>query len=445
MTEPLEAPYPIRRQFRRRVAPALGAVALLLAVVSWFSINRLELHVYLETTERRARATTYLAHQLAPAAWDRLASGHEPLAVLREPAGATLSALLQGLGGDPHVTLLKVFNSRKITVFSTDEKDIGVREENEVLKEVLATGRAQIEATTRNGEKLYEIYAPIRDGRTHEMLVFEIYEPAAVFDEIILESFAQTTLAPLAILLAIGLWLERLTGRAQADIDRRVETHRGLRRQLERFVSRSAVGAVRMSADGAVVSSRVGMTLFYSDVRDFTSLAELHPPQETVNFLNTLMTIQVEIVRRHGGDVDKMIGDALLVRFEGTDREARAIGAAREIQDVLAERPMARGIGIGIYDGEAVLGVIGPEERQDFTVIGDSVNIAARLCSIARQGEVIVDELALRRSGLDDQAFSRAEKHRVKGRSGAIMVRRWQTGAAEPVPVRSAPDPESTG
>ncbi|MBI5164519.1 MAG: adenylate/guanylate cyclase domain-containing protein [Magnetospirillum sp.] len=435
MSDTLDTSYPIRRLFRRRVAPALLIAALVFVLVSWFAITRVELHIYLETTERRVQTTVNLARTLAPISWTRLVTEADPAAVLGAPEAAVLAHTLRALAKDGHVVHLKLFSNQGMTLFSTDTANIGVREENKLLRAVIASERSEIETTQRDKAVLYEIYIPIRDEATGRLVVFEVYEPSSVIDEIILESFAQNTLVPLLVLLAAGLWLDRLTGRAQADIDRRVDAQKSLRQQLERFVSSSAVGAARSSDGGAVESRRVGMTLFYSDVRDFTSLAEFRPPQETVAFLNTLMTIQVEAICRHDGDVDKMIGDAVLARFEGGDREARAVKAAQEVLTTLAGMSLARGIGIGLYDGEAILGAIGPIERQDFTVIGDSVNVAARLCSLAEAGELVIDELALRRSGLPDTEFSAPENQGVKGRAGILSLCRWRVGSLAPAPA----------
>ncbi len=103
------------------------------------------------------------------------------------------------------------------------------------------------------------------------------------------------------------------------------------------------------------------------------------------------MTLQIECVARHGGDVDKLIGDALLARFEGEAKESRAIAAARDIQSAVEAAGLPRGVGIGVYTGQAISGPIGPEARRDYTVIGDSVNIAARLCAAAARGEIVAD------------------------------------------------------
>ncbi|MBC7952038.1 MAG: adenylate/guanylate cyclase domain-containing protein [Rhodospirillaceae bacterium] len=431
-----ELPYPIRRQFLRRVLPALVLSSVCLLGGGWISVNSLEKHVYQETTQRRVETVVRLTEQIAPNAWKRLLTGENPRAAFADEEGQRAAAALQALAHQS--ALLKIFSERRITLYSNEAQDIGVREENETLKAVLSTGLPEIETTIRDKQSYYEIYIPINvgDGR---ILAFEVYESASVLDEIIVDSFSQFVLLPLSILLLFGLWLYRISTRAQADIDGRAAAQQSLLRQLERFMSQSAAGAARLSPNGKAPTTRAGMTLFYSDVRDFTSLAEFHPPQATVDYLNDLMTRQVEIVQRHGGDVDKMIGDALLVRFEGSDREARGIQAAQEILDDLAQRPMLRQIGIGIYDGEAILGAIGPKERQDFTVIGDSVNLAARLCSLAHGDELVVDELALRRSGLSLDRFSAAEDNTVKGRSGSVTVRRWHPSVQATTTAEAAP------
>jgi adenylate cyclase len=431
MQDDSDKPYEIRRLFRRRVVPALLLSGAILLGGGWVSVNSLERHVYLETTQRRVEATVRLAERTSPEVWRRLLEGTDPRTVFATEEGRRTIEVLEAIAADGHVTQLKIFNDQGITLFSTDPKGFGVREENAMLRQVLRTKQPAIETTLRGDQSLYEIFVPIEVSQGHS-IAFEVYEPASVLDEIIVDSFSQFALLPAAILVIFGLWLGRIVGRAQADIDGRVAAQQSLRQQLERFVSQSAAGAARLAPGQEVPTTRASMTLFYSDVRDFTSLAEFHPPRATIDFLNELMTRQVECVRRHGGDVDKMIGDALLVRFEGSDREARAILAAQECLQDLAARPLARGIGIGIYDGEAILGAIGPKERQDFTVIGDSVNLAARLCSLAEDGQLVVDELALRRSGLPQGDFTPPEDNKVKGRIGIVTVCRWRSPALTP-------------
>ena len=107
----------------------------------------------------------------------------------------------------------------------------------------------------------------------------------------------------------------------------------------------------------------------------------------------------VDAITRAGGDVDKMIGDAVLARFQGAQAEASAIAAARGALRNLEQADLPRGVGIGIYTGDVISGTVGSTDRMDFTVIGDSVNIAARLCSAAARGEIVADAATVKAAG----------------------------------------------
>jgi class 3 adenylate cyclase len=200
---------------------------------------------------------------------------------------------------------------------------------------------------------------------------------------------------------------------------------------LERLLSGAASQAVRraVSIGGGIPSTRTRCTLLYSDIRDFTSFSETNEPEQVVGFLNRLMTVIVDEINRAGGDVDKLIGDAVLARFQGVRAEARAIAAAREALRMLAKADLPRGVGIGIYTGEVISGTIGSADRMDFTVIGDSVNVAARLCSAAAPGEIVADTETVTAAG--DAAFGATETIAVKGRRSRLEIRRWRPGARD--------------
>ena len=132
--------------------------------------------------------------------------------------------------------------------------------------------------------------------------------------------------------------------------------------------------------------SRTRCTVLYSDIRNFTSFAEANVPERVVQFLNRTMTIIVDAITRADGDVDKLIGDAFWRASRhrgGSARHRRARDAIRLVE----QAGLPRGVGIGIYTGEVISGTVGSADRMDFTVIGDSVNLAARLCSAAARGE----------------------------------------------------------
>ena len=101
--------------------------------------------------------------------------------------------------------------------------------------------------------------------------------------------------------------------------------------------------------------------------------------------VNTILSRQAEIVKKFGGDIDKFVGDELVAIFEGPSMVRDAVHCAIEIQrkikSMAAELGEEIGIGIGINTGEMVMGAMGSEHRMDYTVIGDSVNLGARLCS----------------------------------------------------------------
>jgi len=150
--------------------------------------------------------------------------------------------------------------------------------------------------------------------------------------------------------------------------------------------------------------TRMPVVVLFSDIRGFTAIAESLPPMQMANQLNEYFSAMVECVFRHGGALDKFIGDAIMAYWgapEARDDDADcAVAAAFDMQASLAAlnaRWRAQGrpelhAGIGIHQGDAFVGNIGSPRRLEFTLIGDTVNVASRLCSLAQAGEVLVSE-----------------------------------------------------
>ncbi|ADN02151.1 adenylate/guanylate cyclase domain-containing protein [Spirochaeta thermophila] len=162
--------------------------------------------------------------------------------------------------------------------------------------------------------------------------------------------------------------------------------------ELSKFVSRTTIRAVQDASEEGV---RTTMVLLFSDVRGFTSFADREDPARVVHALNELLSLQTSIVHAHEGDIDKYVGDEVFAFFQGIDAPLRAARAALDIQRVLEERKdqvAGLSVGIGIHAGEVILGKIGSAERADFTVIGDSVNLASRLCDVAPPGKVVISD-----------------------------------------------------
>ena len=174
----------------------------------------------------------------------------------------------------------------------------------------------------------------------------------------------------------------------------------GLRERfhLEKFVSKQTVDYVQRASEMGVKlgGERKVATVFFSDVRGFTAFSEKVEPERVVGMLNSILSRQAAIVKKYDGDIDKYVGDELVAVFQGENMVKNAVECSIEIQQMMCSIPELTGddiaIGIGINTGEMVMGAMGSEDRMDFTVIGDSVNLGARLCSAAGRGQIILSE-----------------------------------------------------
>ncbi len=204
----------------------------------------------------------------------------------------------------------------------------------------------------------------------------------------------------------------------------------GLRQKLalSKYVSQETLRTVELSTSSTVnrVGIRQRVTMLFSDIRGFTSFSETRSPEEVVAMLNEYLQAQAEVVIKHGGDIDKFVGDELMARFTGDGAEARAAKCAVELIAAVAalESKASHGltVGVGVNAGSVVLGSMGAENRLDFTVIGDAVNLAARLCSAAKGNEILVTQAI--RDTLKEGEFhvETLEPIRVKGKAEPIPI-----------------------
>ncbi|WP_197522034.1 adenylate/guanylate cyclase domain-containing protein, partial [Mycobacterium gordonae] len=167
----------------------------------------------------------------------------------------------------------------------------------------------------------------------------------------------------------------------------------------------------------------------FVDIRDFTPFAETHTAEEAVAHLNALFEIVVPVVVEASGHVNKFLGDGALAVFgapnELAEHAAAAVSAAALISRRVAERFGGKlRIGIGINTGVVIAGTIGGGGKLEFTLIGDAVNVAARVEQLTKiTGDVIlltqgtVDALVVRPPGLLERGL-----HELKGKSAAVKV-----------------------
>jgi class 3 adenylate cyclase len=176
-----------------------------------------------------------------------------------------------------------------------------------------------------------------------------------------------------------------------------VEMAHGLKQRfaMSKYMSRTAYEMLEQNGSANLAGERKWLALVFSDVRGFTAFSENRDPALVIERLNEVLGLEADVVRRHGGDVDKFVGDAMFAWFSGPDRCRHAIDAATEILSGLKacfDGKAGTEIGFGIHVGEVVVGSMGSQDRRDYTAIGRSVNLAARLCSAAKSGQILVSE-----------------------------------------------------
>jgi adenylate cyclase len=179
--------------------------------------------------------------------------------------------------------------------------------------------------------------------------------------------------------------------------------------RLKRYLSPSLADSILSgSQDVTLGSSRKFLTTFFSDIRGFTSATERMEPEELVTELNDYFSAMTDIVFKHGGTLDKYVGDAVMVFFGDPipqdDHAERAVRMAFEMLErirALEDHWFRRydvefRIGIGIATGWVTVGDIGSPARSDYTVLGNQVNLASRLADKAEPGQVLVTERTMK-------------------------------------------------
>jgi class 3 adenylate cyclase len=180
----------------------------------------------------------------------------------------------------------------------------------------------------------------------------------------------------------------------------------GTHQALEAYLGHQ--GSAHASQSGDLMTGNLRrLYILFCDLRGFTAMSEKLTPGQTVQVLNQIYTVLEAVLAEGGGEINKYIGDAILTYFkrpEGNEAESAA-RVARTAQALHAKfqenlvnlsllhiKGIKLGLGVGVVAGEAILGDLGSRNRHEYTLIGDSVNLASRLCGVAPAGEVLMDE-----------------------------------------------------
>lgn len=220
-----------------------------------------------------------------------------------------------------------------------------------------------------------------------------------------------------------------------ARLDRQQEALKSQQAQLQRYLSKDIAEAVLADPELGVLGARKAVvTVVFTDVRGFTRWSESLPSDRVVATLNQIFSILTPILFRHGGTLDKYLGDGLMAIFgapvERPDHAQQAVLAAREMMEALnawmkgQEQAGSRvpGMGVGIHTGEVSVGNIGSEERMEYTAIGDVVNVGSRICGLAGPGQILVSESTLAAMPIGAFLTRRLELAQVKGRKDPVQL-----------------------
>jgi adenylate cyclase len=197
-------------------------------------------------------------------------------------------------------------------------------------------------------------------------------------------------------------------------------------------VEQAARGSIELSKGGALTE----ITILFSDIRGFTSISEKMPAQEVVRMLNDYFELMVDILFEHNGILDKFIGDAIMglwgAPLKRPDDATNAVRAAVKMQKRVAEwneERAAQGkvpirIGIGLHTGQVVVGNMGSSKALSYTAIGDGVNLASRLCGVAREDMVVISEECAHKAGKDQFVLEPLPPAKVKNREAPVEIYR---------------------
>ena len=215
-----------------------------------------------------------------------------------------------------------------------------------------------------------------------------------------------------------------------AKLEQEAVTRERFQRLLSPAIAQQVIeGRVEVKKGG---EARITSVLF-SDIRGFTAMSESQAAQEIVDMLNEYFERMVEVIFNYEGTLDKFVGDEIMALFGAPvshpDDPYRAVKTALEMKAVLAQFNLEREqagqptiqIGIGINTGECVAGYLGSSKALEYTVIGDTVNTGARLCSIAKAGEIIISENTFE-AVKDHFEVLELPPTQVKGKSQALKI-----------------------
>jgi adenylate cyclase len=325
--------------------------------------------------------------------------------------------------------------------------DEEIKLSNTILDEVKRNKAAVLSSDAMVDERFKAAKSIIMQGIRSTMAV-----PLLVGDQLVGAFHVDSMLASGAftdkdLLLFSGIATQAAIAIQNFRLAKKIEHEAATRAEFQRLLSPNLVDQI---VSGALTLDQAGasreVTMLFADIRGFTSMSERHTPEEMVETLNNYFEFMVDVLFKHGGTLDKYVGDEIIGLFgapvELPDAPIRAVRCALDMLKALQEFNRTRAsegkeelrIGIGINSGRVIAGAIGSRLSLQYTVIGDAVNMASRLCSVAKADEIIISPSTMKDCHIYVIADQR-EPVQVKGKSEPIQI--WNITGLQEVAVPS--------
>lgn len=359
--------------------------------------------------------------------------------LLEKELGATKSCILLA---ESKSKIFRILSSKglsgeeehKVAITSHEQSLIGLAIRSNMLIDINSIEKEQtFSALIGRGQLKTFMAAPIHYSKTGEIMgILNICE----MDSINYTSDDKNLFNMVSSILEVALNNSLLYENQLEESEKRALETEKVKEIFGKYVSSQIMDEILNSPESLELGGiNRKLTILASDIRGFTKLSEMLTPQEMVAMLNDYFSVMTEIVNMNHGTVDKFIGDAMMVLFGAplaTDNDVfNSVRTALEMQDAIKifeeKWREVRGtdwtfnIGIGINTGEVVVGNIGSASRMEYTAIGDNVNVAFRLESIAPGGTVLITESVF--SEIKDRVnVEKMPPVTVKGREQPVQV-----------------------
>jgi len=307
---------------------------------------------------------------------------------------------------------------------------------NSIINEVINTKQAVLSSDASLDSRFSGAHSIIMQGIRSTMCVPLIYGEELLGIMNLDSQIATNAFGELDLRIFTGIAAQAAIAIQNARLANKIEYEARTRAQFERFFSPSMVQQMvegKLQLDGVGESRKA--TILFADIRGFTSMTEKATAHEIVELLNDYFEVMVNVLFEYNGTLDKYVGDEVMALFgvpvDHPESTLSAVQCAVDMQQALTEFNHTRAaenlppvyVGIGINTGEVIYGAIGSSKTLQYTVIGDAVNTASRLCSLAKPNEIICSKATMKQVKHRIDAVE-LPKVRVKGKDEELTIYR---------------------